>query len=361
MRPDLITPADRPYLERACALAARALGDTSPNPPVGAVVVKGGKIIGEGFHHAAGADHAETVALRAAGDARGATLYVSLEPCNHQGKTPPCTAAILATGIARVVAGIEDPNPQTARGGIDSLRAGGVIVHVADDAHARALAEPFSRAIIQESRPYLVLKMATTLDGYVTRNRQTQQWLTGEPARAYVRDLRIAYEAVMVGAGTIRVDNAQLTVRPPHPRHVPYRRIIVCGNGPLSSDASVFQTGLLYERTIVLAPTSRRTSFEALQDVAEVIFVEGNSSLDLREAMHMLRTRGIQSILCEGGPGLARSLLKCGLVDRFYWLIAPISSGQGISLFEPLSFPSIDFDAAEMLGPDLLLQGVVNV
>jgi len=198
---------DRLYLSRAYELARRGAGNTSPNPIVGAVVVANGEIAGEGFHHRAGEPHAEVNALEAAGDrARGATLYVSLEPCNHFGRTPPCSHAVADAGIARVVVGTFDPNPKTNEGGIAHLRGHGVDVEIADDDEARALIEPFAAAIRSE-RPFVTLKMAMSLDGYVSSRSGEVQWLTGEEARAFVRELRIEHDAVMVGAGTVRIDN----------------------------------------------------------------------------------------------------------------------------------------------------------
>ncbi|MBV8245291.1 MAG: bifunctional diaminohydroxyphosphoribosylaminopyrimidine deaminase/5-amino-6-(5-phosphoribosylamino)uracil reductase RibD, partial [Candidatus Eremiobacteraeota bacterium] len=183
-----MTAEDRIYLERALELAARGAGSTFPNPPVGAVVVKNGAIAGEGFHHRAGAAHAEVEALQATSDARGATLYVSLEPCNHAGKTPPCTRAVIDAGIARVVVGTLDPNPATNARGIAALERAGIAVEVADLPAARRLIEPFAEAIARTDRPYVALKLASSLDGYVASQSGVQQWLTGESARAFVRE-----------------------------------------------------------------------------------------------------------------------------------------------------------------------------
>ena len=222
-----LTSLDRLYLDRAYELAARGIGSTSPNPPVGAVVVRDGKILGEGYHHVAGAPHAEANALAQAGDALGATLYVSLEPCNHVGRTPACAQTVVDAGIRRAVIGTFDPNPRTNRGGVARLREAGIEVEIAGDTRALQLVEPFARAV-RDKRAYLTLKMAMSVDGAITSKPGVQEWITGEPERLYVRDLRIAHDAVMVGAGTVRVDDPQLTVRPPHDRLRPYVRVVVC-------------------------------------------------------------------------------------------------------------------------------------
>lgn len=360
-----MTPLDRLYLSRAVELARRALGDTSPNPPVGAVVVRDGAVLGEGYHHRAGEAHAEVEALRAAGDASGATLYVSLEPCNHVGRTPACTQAILDAQIARVVIGVEDPNPKTNGGGIARLRDAGVRVEIAHDAAAQAVQDVFARAIRLE-RPYVALKMAMSLDGYITSKPGVQEWLTSEAERDYVREMRIVHDAVMVGAGTIRVDDSQLTVRPPHARRLPYRRVIACERDAVLPTSRAFEAADGYAKTIVLAPTALHERFAAVARVADVIFVGESDAavLDLSLAMRALRERGIQSVLCEGGPTLAGHLLRADLVDRLYWAIAPRLLGN------PRAVPVVGnggawssqrelrFERSERVGSDVMITGV---
>ena len=358
-----VAAADQLYLDRAVELACRAIENTPPNPAVGAVLVRDGAIIGEGYHHRAGESHAEIEALRGVRDARGATLFVSLEPCNHHGRTPPCTQAIIDAHIARVVVGTRDPNPKTAGGGISALQSAGIEVEVADDPAASNIVERFRIAITRNDRPYLAVKMAASLDGFIASSPGKQQWLTGDRARGYVRELRIAHDAVMVGAGTIRIDNPQLTVRPAHVRAQPYLRIVVCETDSIEPDRIVLQPQDGYAKTIVLAPCGVRERFGALERVAEVMYVgdAGEKALDLRAAMQALRERGIASVLCEGGPTLATRLIELGLADRLYWLIAPQMLG-GSSAVRVLrqperGFPSISFDAVEMLEPDILLTG----
>lgn len=335
---------------------------------VGAVVVANGESVGEGFHHRAGEAHAEVNALQAAGDrARGATMYVSLEPCNHFGRTPPCSHSVAGSGIARVVVGTLDPNPKTNHGGIAYLRERGIDVEIADDAEARAIIEPFAHAIRSE-RPFVTLKMAASLDGYVTSRHGEAQWLTGEEARAFVRQLRIEHDAVLVGAGTIRVDDSQLTVRPPHRRLRNYVRVIACGTAPIDSKRAVFEPKDNYEKTIVLAPAGAMTKFQSLAGIADVHSVgsEESEKLDLAEAMRDLRAAGIASMLCEGGPILAGNLLAAGLVDRIHWLIAPrllrsetavpaLASGDVAGAVR-----GVRIDRVERLGPDTLVSGIIE-
>jgi diaminohydroxyphosphoribosylaminopyrimidine deaminase/5-amino-6-(5-phosphoribosylamino)uracil reductase len=353
---------DRLFLERANELARRGTGNTSPNPAVGAVVVRDGQIAGEGYHHRAGEPHAEVLALEEAGErASGATLYVSLEPCNHFGRTPPCSHAVVAAGIARVVIGAEDPNPKTARGGIDYLRANGIAVEITDDAESNTIVEPFARAI-RGDRPYVTLKMAMSLDGYIASARGVQHWLTGAAAREFVRELRIAHDAVAVGAGTVRVDNPRLTVRPPHRRLVPYRRVAICETDTVEAKSLIFSPHEGYAQTIVLAPAGRRQKFAELERIAEVLYVgpEDSQELDIPQGLRALRAHGIATLLCEGGPTLAGKLFHFGLVDRFYALIAPqlLRSPQAVPVLAHTTLPEVRglrFDRVERIGPDLLV------
>jgi diaminohydroxyphosphoribosylaminopyrimidine deaminase/5-amino-6-(5-phosphoribosylamino)uracil reductase len=359
---------DRLFLERANELARRGAGNTSPNPAVGAVVVRDGGIVGEGYHRRAGEPHAEVHALRASGDlAQGATLYVSLEPCNHFGRTPPCTQAVAQAGIARVVIGVADPNPKTNGSGIGYLRERGIAVDVANDPVSREIVEPFARSIRSE-RPYVTLKMAMSLDGYVASTRGVQQWLTGPQAREFVRELRILHDAVAVGAGTVRVDNPRLTVRPEHHRLLPYRRVVLCETDPVDPRSLIFSPREGYARTIVAAPAGVRERFMPLEAVADVLYVgpPQSTELDLAQALRDVRSQGIASLLCEGGPTLAAGLFELGLVDRFYGLIAPqlLRSDQALPVLRRGTLPEVRglrFDRVERVGPDLAITGIVDV
>jgi diaminohydroxyphosphoribosylaminopyrimidine deaminase/5-amino-6-(5-phosphoribosylamino)uracil reductase len=365
---DGLTALDRLYLDRAYELAARGLGSTSPNPPVGAVVVRDGRVIGEGYHHVAGAPHAEANALAQAGDARGATLYVSLEPCNHVGRTPACALTVLESGVRRVVAGVLDPNPKTDGAGIARLLAGGVAVDVANDARAKELIEPFARAV-RDKRPYLTLKMAMSLDGAITSKPGVQEWITGEPERLYVRDLRIAHDAVMVGAGTVRVDDPQLTVRPPHDRLRPYLRVVACETDGIPAASLVLASSPGYAKTVVLAPAGARARFASLDGSADVLFAGDPESvqLDLAAAMRALYAHGVYSVLCEGGPTLAARLIAARLVDRIYWAIAPVflQTPAAVPVLAGVDLAALGakvrFDRVEQVGDDVMISGTFDV
>lgn len=362
-----MTSIDRLFLRRACELAARGIGSTSPNPPVGAVLVRDGRIIGEGWHRRAGEPHAEVDALAHVRDTAGSTLYVTLEPCNHQGRTPACTRALIEAGVTRVVVGAMDPNPRTNGGGAQALRAHGIDVKVADDPLARTLVEPFAFAI-GRNRPFLALKMAMSLDGYVTSEPGVQEWISCEEERLFVRDLRCTYDAVMVGAGTVRVDDPQLTVRPPRHRLHPFTRIVACETDSVPRSSRVFEPVHEYDRTIVLAPAGAREKFAGIADVADVMFV-GEASvdeLDVPLAMEALRDRGIQSVLCEGGPTFGGRLLAAGLVDRIWWAIAPrfLRTDHAVPVLAGAHLASLSarvrFDRLEQVGDDIVISGLVT-
>jgi diaminohydroxyphosphoribosylaminopyrimidine deaminase/5-amino-6-(5-phosphoribosylamino)uracil reductase len=360
-----LTPLDALYLDRAYELAARAIGSTSPNPPVGAVVVRDGTIVGEGYHHRAGLPHAEVNALAAAGEsARDATLYVSLEPCNHVGCTPACAPAIAGAGIVRVVYGADDPNPQTNGGGIALLRARGVEIARAGDARAHELVDLFAGAIGSD-RSYVALKMAMSLDGAITSEPGVQEWLTSEAERLYVRELRVAHDAVMVGAGTVRVDDPQLTVRPPHHRLRPYVRVVACETDSVAASSRIFTDVEDYARTIVLAPAGLRDRFRTLDEIADVALVGGpnDRKLDLAAAMKALRERGIATVLCEGGPTLGARLIEADVVDRFYWAIAPVllAGVRSVPVLAGVDLAALqrrlNFDRLMKVGEDVVISG----
>ena len=361
----LVDRLDRLFLDRAYELAERGIGNTSPNPPVGAVIVRGETIVGEGYHHRAGDAHAEVNAIDAAGDAaRGATLYVSLEPCNHTGRTPPCTDAIERAGLARVVAGTHDPNPQTNGAGIAQLREQKIAVDVLDEPRAGALVEPFARAV-RSHRPYVSLKLAVSLDGFVASKPGVQEWLTGEEAREFVRELRIAHDAAAVGAGTVRVDNPQLTVRPTHRRSHDYVRVVIAEMAAVDPASAIFKPEKNYAKTIVLAPAGARDRFAPLEKVADVVYCgEADAArLNLAAGLHALRDRGISSLLCEGGPTVAGHLLTEGLVDRFHWIVAPrfLRGPAAVPAFTSGAITNrLQFDRVEALGADALISGIVH-
>lgn len=360
-----VTAVDRPFLERAYELATRGTGSTAPNPPVGAVVVRGGRVVGEGYHHRAGAAHAESNALVRAGDAaRGATLYVSLEPCARAGRVPACAPAVARAGIARVVCGTVDPNPATDGAGIASLRERGIEVALADDARARELIELFAGSIVAR-RPYVALKMAMSLDGAIASQPGVLQRLSGEAERLYVRDLRVAYDGVMVGAGTVRVDDPRLTVRPPYHRLRPFVRVVACETASIPASSRIFASLDGYAPTVVLAPRGLAAQFENLREVATVLFVgdERSERLDLPAAMQALREAGVYSVLCEGGPTLGARLIAAAVVDRVYWAIAPtlLSGPRAVPVLAGVDFGTLErrlhFDRVTRIGDDVVIAG----
>ena len=370
-----IAAAEAIYLARAVELAARAIADAAPNPPVGAVFVRDGRTLGEGYHHRLGEAHAEVEALRAAHhagfDVRDATVYVSLEPCDHHGRTPPCTQALIASGVARVVIGALDPNPKTAGGGVARLQAAGIHVEVVSDPAALALVERFAFTITS-GQPFVTLKMAMSLDGAVAP-RPGPFWLTGELAQERVRELRFEHAAVMVGAGTIRIDDPQLTLRPHRVRHKPYARVIVCETDTVPPMSRVFSAPAdappdAYRKTIVLAPAGVRERFSALEDRAEVVYVGSADAreLDLHAALLALRACGIDTVLCEGGPTLAGRFLERGLVQRVVWIIAPrfIRTESAIPVLTGADLTKVangwHFDRVERWGDDLMVTARID-
>jgi diaminohydroxyphosphoribosylaminopyrimidine deaminase/5-amino-6-(5-phosphoribosylamino)uracil reductase len=309
------------YLARAVELADRGRGTTHPNPVVGAVVVADGEIVGEGWHERKGEPHAEVVALEAAGDrARGATLYVTMEPCSHHGNTPPCTDAVLAAGVGRVVAGSLDPNPK-AGGGLERLREAGVEVENADLFEARALNEAW-RTWVSQGRPFVTYKAATTLDGRVTI--PGERWISGEESRRLVHELRAASDAVGVGMGTVHADAPRLDARDVGAARQPRR--LAFGRGPLPEGS---------ELELRMGP--------------------------LADELAALAGEGVQSLLLEGGPRIAAAFLRACLLDKLLVFVAPKLSGSGPRLFEgELSPVRLSRLSARPVGEDLLLSGYVN-
>jgi diaminohydroxyphosphoribosylaminopyrimidine deaminase / 5-amino-6-(5-phosphoribosylamino)uracil reductase len=313
-------------MARALDLAWRGWGRVQPNPLVGAVVLSAGQPIAEAWHVEYGEPHAEALALASAGDrARGATLVVTLEPCSHHGKQPPCADAILRAGIARVVAGLSDPNP-IASGGAARLRAAGVEVELglmADAAAAQNAA--FLHRVRNHTRPFVALKLATSLDGYIADSSGRSRWISSPEAREYVQWLRAGFAAIAVGGRTARVDNPSLTVRGEvQPRVTPHR-VIFSASADLSSTTTLVRTAREIP-TLVIAndqPSPRAVRWLEAQGVSVA------ASEDLESALRLLRERGLDSLLVEGGGHLAGALLAAGLIDRYYWIQSPIWLGQG--------------------------------
>jgi diaminohydroxyphosphoribosylaminopyrimidine deaminase/5-amino-6-(5-phosphoribosylamino)uracil reductase len=361
---------DEAMMRRALALAERGRGLVSPNPLVGAVVVRQDRVVGEGWHDGPGNPHAEIHALRAAGDvAHGATLYVTLEPCDHHGRTPPCTNAILEAGIARVVAAACDPNPIVDGRGFERLRRAGVeVASGVLEAEAERLNEAFAKHV-RTGLPLVVLKMAATLDGKVAARDGSSRWITGEEARAEVHRMRAAADAILVGAGTILADDPSLTVRDPDYRGHPVLRVLVDARGRVPATAKLFsdQAPTLVVTTEA-SPEERRGEWaQAGADV--VVFdyaTKGGVSLDALFAH--LGKRDVQLVLVEGGPTLAWSAVRDGLVDKLVLFLAPklvggagapgILGGEGLApIAEALDVEIVD---VALVGRDIKVEARVH-
>ena len=304
------------FMQRALELAERGRGKVRDHPLVGAVVVAGDEIVGEGWYEYDAVDHAETVALAQAGDrARGATMYVTLEPCAHQGRTPPCADAVAAAGIARVVVGARDPNPKAA-GGVERLRATGVEVDVLDSVEAKRQNEAW-RTWVALGRPHVTYKAAITLDGRVVV--PGRRWVSGEASRRLVHELRASVDAVAVGMGTVRADNPRLDARGVGATRQPRR--LAFGHG---------EAGALELR-----------------------------SGTLEDELHALAAEGVQSLLLEGGPTLATAFLEADLIDVLILFVAPVVVGTGRRFLGDVAVELTGMEARRV-GEDVLLQGRIH-
>jgi diaminohydroxyphosphoribosylaminopyrimidine deaminase / 5-amino-6-(5-phosphoribosylamino)uracil reductase len=298
-------------MRRALELARKGWGQTAPNPMVGAVVVRDGEIVGEGYHTMFGAAHAEVEALRAAGErAQGATVYVTLEPCTHEGKTPPCAPALVAARVARVVVSVRDPNPE-ASGGIELLRRAGIAVTVGVvESEARELNAPFFHSFV-EKRPWITLKLAISLDSAIADAAGHSRWITGDQARRMVHEMRAGSDAVGVGIGTVLADDPSLTVRDaPAPRVTPRR--VIFDRGARLPLRSVLATTARTVPTIVVAESPPAARVAALEGLG-IRVIDASS---LRVALNALGDMGVRSLLVEGGARLAGTLIGAGMVDR---------------------------------------------
>ena len=362
---------DGGMMERALALASRGVGLTSPNPMVGAVLVAGGTVVGEGWHEGPGTPHAEVRALAAAGDrARGATLYTTLEPCTHQGRTGPCAPAVAEAGVARVVVGCRDPNPVVDGRGIELLRGNGIEV-VEGVLHDRAtrLVEGFARHVTT-GLPFVTLKMAASLDGRTAARDGTSRWLTGDVAREDVHRLRAASDAIAVGSGTAVADDPALTVRLPGFRGRSPLRVLVDGTGRTPPGARLFDgtAPTLAATTAAAPPTSRRAWQEAGADVEVLDEGTAPGRVPIDRLMEALGKRDVQSVLIEGGPTLAWAALEAGVVDRFVLYLSPkLLGGTGApGVLEGAGVPTVGEAAAvvienvELMGGDLRVQARVR-
>lgn len=338
-------------MRRAIELAARGLGTASPNPVVGCVLLDAdGEIVGEGFHAYAGGPHAEIVALAQAGQrARGGTAVVTLEPCDHTGRTGPCTQALIRAGVARVVVGVTDPDP-VAQGGVETLRAAGIEVETGVRAAEAEAGNIAWLTAVRRKRPYLIWKYAATLDGRAAALDGTSMWITSEAARMDVHALRGTVDAVMVGVGTVLADDPRLTVRNLRDGTLAIRqplRVVVDSKGRTPADARVRDAA---------APTWVATAAE--------VGADANGRVDLTALLAELYRRGVRAALLEGGPTLAGAFLGAGLVDRFVGYVAPKLLGAGPAALAdagPTTIgEAIDLELIDVtrVGPDLRITAV---
>lgn len=357
---------DNEWMGLALRLAEATLGQTSPNPAVGAVVVHQGQVLGIGAHLRAGEAHAEVHALDMAGDrARGATLYVTLEPCSHHGRTPPCTERILASGVTKVVVATSDPNPRVAGRGIRQLREAGLeVVTGVREAEAARLNRFFFKWV-RSGLPYVTVKTASTLDGKIATATGDSRWVTGEAARERVHLMRHQHDAILVGSGTALADDPQLTTRLPGGGRNPLR-IIADSRLRLPLSARVFRDGQAptLVLTTPLAPTAKVRELEQI-GVEVWVLESADGRVPLREALRRLASRGVVSVLAEGGGQLNFSLLQERLVDEVVAFIAPkIIGGAGPTSYQGSGWEKMA-DAlhlrevqVEQIGEDWCLRGV---
>jgi diaminohydroxyphosphoribosylaminopyrimidine deaminase / 5-amino-6-(5-phosphoribosylamino)uracil reductase len=318
--------SDADFLRRALELASEGLGLTSPNPAVGAVVVKDGRVVGEGFHTYPGVKHAEVLALEQAGEqARGATLYLTLEPCCHTGRTSPCTEAVIRAGVRRVVAAMQDPNPQVSGRGFEQLKAAGIDTAVAGEFTGEALKlnEPFVH-FMRTGCALVTLKSAVTLDGKIAAPEDNEGWITSEQARLHVQQLRHQADVMMTGIGTVLSDDCLLTDRTGKPRSRPLLRVVLDSQLrlPVTSQMVASCSNDVLVATTTAASPQRRACLE--QRGVEVITCDGpDGRTDLHAVVRHLSQRNYLSIMIEAGSKVNWAALECGVVDRIFFYYAP--------------------------------------
>lgn len=352
-------------MKRALTLARRGVGKTSPNPAVGCVIVQNNAIVGEGWHKKAGTPHAEVHALRQAGEkARGAEVYVTLEPCSHFGKTPPCADALVAAGVSAVFVGMIDPNPHVSGKGVKILRAAGieVVSGVLQD-ECISINRPFIKHI-STGMPYLILKSAMTLDGKTATASGDSKWITNEKSRLYVHRIRGMVDGIMVGVGTVVADDPQLTCRMPGKGRDPVRIVVD------SRLRIPLQARILHQeseaKTFIAAVLPDSEKMNQLKDLGVEVLVckEREGRVDLADLMKKLGAMGIQSLLLEGGRELAGEAMRLRLIDKYLLFYAPkLVGGDGIGLFAGKGVERMD-DAPRLnniqirrFGHDLMLEG----
>ena len=357
------------FMEHALALARKGIGLASPNPQVGCVIVRDGEIVGEGFHQYEWRDHAEVVALKSAGEkARGATLYVNLEPCNHTGRTGPCTEAIIAAGVGRVVAAMQDPNPVTEGRGFERLRTANIetVCGVLED-EARRLNESFA-CWIRTKRPFVTLKSALTLDGQLalakTKKGRKREWITSEESRAEVQRMRHASDALLTGIGTILADDPLLTGRSGLPRRKRLLRVVLDSKLRLSPKSRIVQTAADDLLVFTATPLGGAKARHLQKEGVEVVRSRASGGrIDLKSVLAELGKREIRSVLLESGPTLNGAALSAGLVHKLMLFYAPKIGGDAGVPFAHISsstqapLPNL---RVQPFGPDIAIEAYLQ-
>jgi diaminohydroxyphosphoribosylaminopyrimidine deaminase / 5-amino-6-(5-phosphoribosylamino)uracil reductase len=365
------------FMEHALELARKGIGLASPNPMVGCILVREGRIVGEGFHQYEKRDHAEIVALKSASEkARGATMYVTLEPCNHTGRTGPCAEAIIAAGVSRVVAALEDPNPVNSGRGFDRLRAAGIdVLTGVGEEEARNLNEAFA-SWIRTKKPFVTLKSALTLDGQLalpleqsklgkrSNKKKRANWISSEESRAEVHRMRHAADAVLTGIGTVKIDDPLLTDRSGHPRHRPLLRVILDWGLTISPHSRLVQSAqndvLIFTQQ---HPHTRRARALERAGVEVVRAVSRNGQINLESVLAELGRREILSVLLEAGPTLNGAALSAGIVHKLFLFYAPKISAETrvpFAIAPNLKLPSLQRLRTQSFGPDIAIEAYLQ-
>lgn len=355
-------------MERALKLADKGRGQTSPNPMVGAVVVRAGRIVGEGYHEGAGLPHAEVHALNQAGTkAKGATLYVNLEPCCHAGRTPPCTKAILTAGIERVVCAVEDPNPIVSGRGVQHLRGAGITVEVGCLEHEAERLNEIYFHYMRTGVPFVSLKIAQTLDGRIAASNGSSRWISGEASRRYGHVLRAQHDAVLVGAKTVVQDDPELTVR--HVQGKNPIRIILARTLGIPLDSRVVNDGGEGRTRVVTSVDGDPSTIEALQSKGVGIWslpLNEAGRFDLTALLKKAAEEDITSLLVEGGCEVFSTFLRARLVDKVYIFVAPTILGSGLPSIGDIGIGTLENGLhlrdveVRRSGQDVLMTGYLN-
>ncbi|MTI84573.1 MAG: bifunctional diaminohydroxyphosphoribosylaminopyrimidine deaminase/5-amino-6-(5-phosphoribosylamino)uracil reductase RibD [Firmicutes bacterium] len=362
---------DMYYMEMALQLASRASGRTSPNPMVGAVLVRDGEVVGQGFHARAGAPHAEIMALKDAGDkAKKATLYVTLEPCCHFGRTGPCTEAVIAAGVKRVVVATTDPNPLVAGKGINRLREAGLeVLSGIMEEESLHLNEVFNKYITTKL-PFVVAKAAMSLDGKIATRTGDSQWITGNESLEQAHRLRDRYDSILVGIGTVLSDNPSLTTRLPGKEGRDPVRIILDSYARTPPQCKMLTQNSFATTYIIVSKDAQRESLKRLEAAGARIVILNNDSdgIDVDELLRWLGEQQISSILVEGGSSIHGSFFARGIVDKVAWFVAPKIiggreapgpvGGKGVEVLENAVL--LDRMQVSMCGRDMLIEGYIK-